>query len=77
MAFLRYEYQCLKCAVLLTDLIAWPVLAGDLGLIFLTALCDMVMNSALLVCVALTSPLFAGYVAVCGLCAMAHCGPCV
>ena len=40
-------------------LVTWPV-AEELGLIFLTAFCDMLLNSALVVCLTVTSPLFAG-----------------
>lgn len=36
--------------------------AEELGLIFLTAFCDMLMNTALVVCLTVTSPLFAGWV---------------
>ena len=48
-------------------------LAEELGLIFLTAFCDMLMNSALVVCLTVTSPLFAGWVN----CAQLACQECM
>lgn len=41
-------------------LLAASPVAGELGLIFLTAFSDMLLNTALVVCLTVTSPLFAG-----------------